>query len=532
MSKNRQRNNLHLAGNPKSMQAVYKDESYVLLDWESSDIESMSCQDETFHNYHSNLIEDFNLNKDHENQQKISARQFEKKTLSRFEDHEKKRISKMMNLKEERYLEESKELTLVPKIHNMDQQNDKDFVGKKHENLVDRLDKIILDKKSALQKERNKRLETQEKEELKECSFTPNINKSGPKRSMNDLFQWQKNRQEKIFKESNKCSKDASFKPSISKKSIMLINQNATSESRSRKVEDRLLGYLQKKNRFDDEASSCFSNTKCNMLSKKVSQKSFVEKTNQQARRMMSAKNLHVHQDKETGLSTTRDLIVKSAKEIEKDSNYLKVDPSSAVKIRMIPRSKSQSQLLEMRKMHDSKLSEFSITKEQEAEEVTQILHKNNDVAPISTNKKKKSSLKLITSSKRPRMNPHSLLVTENTDEKVSNQMCMNAKFDRILDLQQSNQQKFHFDENEIGGVNDYMKQKNVKRTDKQKSSKNNSSERSQKTTKNVHKRNVRNFSVTNLHNNNKKNVESIESNQVVNRKSKRFTKNYEESKE
>lgn len=298
MGKNHKRNNFSSQKIPKSMAPASKDESYVLLDWESSNIDSTSDQDDDHLTSHANLMMDFNLNKDGKNNQKMTTRQFEKKVLARFKNYEQQRIEKMMCLKEERYLEECKELTLIPKIQNDKNQNDKELIGKKHENLVDRLDKIIENKKQALEKERNKQLLTQEKEELRECSFTPNINREGPRRNINDLFQWQKTRQDRRFNKSqNDCNenKDLSFKPSISKKSIKLLKQNGISDSKSKKVEDRLLEYLKKKNKLDDENESCFSNIKCEKLIKNTSHKSLLNNTNQKAtKRMMSAKNLHV----------------------------------------------------------------------------------------------------------------------------------------------------------------------------------------------------------------------------------------------
>ena len=117
-----------------------------------------------------NLMGDFDLNK---KSKKMTDAQFQQQVLSRFEYYEEKRIEKMMKVKEEHYLEENKELTLIPNLHN----ENHNFVSQNHENLVERLDKIIEKKKTALEKERYNRHLAQEKEELKECSFTPNINK-------------------------------------------------------------------------------------------------------------------------------------------------------------------------------------------------------------------------------------------------------------------------------------------------------------------------------------------------------------------
>jgi hypothetical protein len=115
-------------------------------------------------------MNDFDLNK---KSKKMTDAQFQQQVLSRFEYYEEKRIEKMMKVKEERYLEENKELTLIPNLHN----DNHNFVSQNHENLVERLDKIIEKKKTALEKERYSRHVAQEKEELKECSFTPTINK-------------------------------------------------------------------------------------------------------------------------------------------------------------------------------------------------------------------------------------------------------------------------------------------------------------------------------------------------------------------
>lgn len=168
--------------------------------------------------------------------------------------------------------------------------------------------------------------------------------------------------------------------------------------------------------------------------------------------------------------------------------------------------------------------------KEQQSEEVTEILHKTNDILPISTNKKKRTDTKMKTSSKRFMIDPNEYKCTENTDEKFAkqNNSQMNAKFYKAENSQSNDQTGFVLDDNEIGGVVDFMIQKNSKRCNVDiKSKKQSSGSASQKVSK-IRKKSVRQFSIGQP----VKTCENTEFNEVVKRKCKKPSKKYEDAKE
>ena len=133
------------------------------MDWESSDHDDLSDYEEN-HNHKTNKAKN--------KKKKFSSDHFNQDVLSRFEYYEDRKNKRLIQYKQERYLEENKEQTLAPIQNNTN--NNK--VDNNHENLVNRLDKIIEKKKNALQYERSKMISDKEKKELEECSFAPKIN--------------------------------------------------------------------------------------------------------------------------------------------------------------------------------------------------------------------------------------------------------------------------------------------------------------------------------------------------------------------
>ena len=132
--------------------------------WEDNNIDKLAAQ---------NLIEDFNLNQRHK---KMTDQEFSNQVLSRFDYYEDRKTKRMVEKKHERYIEENRELTYQPNL-NADV-NHTILKEQRHENLVNRLDKIIEKKRTNLEKERDLQYTKQQREELKECSFAPKINKS------------------------------------------------------------------------------------------------------------------------------------------------------------------------------------------------------------------------------------------------------------------------------------------------------------------------------------------------------------------
>ena len=80
--------------------------------------------------------------------------------------------------------------------------------------------------------------EAREAEELKECTFKPNINKTNmPSRTVDDLIEWGKQKQHRMLETKIKinCFDTLDFNPKINRKSKKLASK------RSGKIEDRLL---------------------------------------------------------------------------------------------------------------------------------------------------------------------------------------------------------------------------------------------------------------------------------------------------
>lgn len=315
------------------------------------------------------------------------------------------------------------------------------------------MDKIIEKKKTLLEKERYKRILSQEKEELKECSFKPKLlNKENlPKRSVDDLFKWQKDRQMKIMeKYEDEKNKENTFKPQISKNSLRLLKQNEISDTQSKKVEERLLSYLKKKSNKRD-ADNHSSNSMSRGLSRNTSRKSFYVSGNNNGKTALSFKdNGNKHKNKKK-----RDYL-KGKNRKDKKIFYHEETETGGVAIRMIPRSKSQSHLDMKNRTNITKSSDFSISKEQD-----EIILKNNSALMIHSSCKKHkltvndNSIKFTSSNKVNSVNKKGNFTASEDDLLFNNQ---NLQFNDILKSKYDDNNKDYVpDSNEIDGVNKFM---------------------------------------------------------------------------
>lgn len=116
--------------------------------------------------------------------------------------------------------------------------------------------------------------EAKEAEDLKECTFKPNINKNNyPQRTVEDLLDWGKQKHHRMLETKIKinCFDPNDFNPKVNKKSKKLAGK------REGKIEDRLLklGVQNKKNlkRKRKEATQGMFNPKIGNKSKEILEK-------------------------------------------------------------------------------------------------------------------------------------------------------------------------------------------------------------------------------------------------------------------
>ena len=125
----------------------------------------------------------------------------------------------------------------LEKMQNRKVGNEKYKSERERVSLVERIDGIIKQKKDKVKDIRLGILKVEENK-AKDCTFKPKINKRShsKKRSVNDLFEWQKDCQRrKMQKEMDKANKERKKVPRVLKKSKRMVERNKT------KVEDRLL---------------------------------------------------------------------------------------------------------------------------------------------------------------------------------------------------------------------------------------------------------------------------------------------------
>lgn len=153
----------------------------------------------------------------------------------------------------------------------------------------------------------------------------------------------------------------------ISKNSVKILKQSECSETKSRKVEERLLDYLKKKNKKMEDYSASYSTSHCPQTTQHTRgvQKSRMSrnprKSNTQNRSIHNSSNSFQNNSGMTGPKRAQNSKLSKPKK-PKVSVYEETE--SGVVIRMIPRSKSQSNLDDMRRTIISKSSDLSISKE------------------------------------------------------------------------------------------------------------------------------------------------------------------------
>ena len=153
----------------------------------------------------------------------------------------------------------------------------------------------------------------------------------------------------------------------ISKNSVKILKQTETSENQSKKVEERLLDYLKKKNKKMEDLSASYSTSHTPQTTQHTRgvQKSRMtrnpRKSNTQNR---STHNSSASFQNNSGMAGAKRPQNSKQSKPKKPKVSVYEETESGVVIRMIPRSKSQSNLDEMRKTMISKSSDLSISKE------------------------------------------------------------------------------------------------------------------------------------------------------------------------
>lgn len=184
-------------------------------------------------------------------EKRVTGKHFENSTLARFKKYEKQKNARLLDQKKERLKRELVDYTNIPKINS-----NKRPTGspKNRDSLLSRLDQIIETRKANQEKTVEEYRNQKDEAQRKHCTFTPNINKSGPQRTITDLFEWENNKKRKMIDRSldnRENIQQYDFKPKISKKSKQIIEEKMKydKEESCLKVEDRLMRYLQKKNK-------------------------------------------------------------------------------------------------------------------------------------------------------------------------------------------------------------------------------------------------------------------------------------------
>lgn len=129
--------------------------------------------------------------------------------------------------------------------------------NRKNNMLINRLDKIIIEKEKKIEKQRMNLSIERDNEIYKECTFKPRINKNyynnrdsssrKPKRTINDLEQWHKQKlKNRVDRTLEKINDKPAFKPKINEKTKRIAKEI---EKRGISVEDRLLNFGEAYNR-------------------------------------------------------------------------------------------------------------------------------------------------------------------------------------------------------------------------------------------------------------------------------------------
>lgn len=173
----------------------------------------------------------------------------------RLQDHGEKYEENLARLKVERITEETAECHFQPELFTKSKKD------KKVVELHNRVDQILKERQDNVAK--IKRDEAMQREEnfKDQCTFQPRINReatpSKVKQKVADIEAWKKKIQDKLFEEyfDNTKKEEASFRPSISQKSLDIIRAKTPDGARV-KVEDRLFGLSKQKKDASSNAES------------------------------------------------------------------------------------------------------------------------------------------------------------------------------------------------------------------------------------------------------------------------------------
>jgi len=190
------------------------------------------------------------------NHKKISSQGFNDRTLSRFKEYERVKKERLVRQKEEILRKELENYTLTPNI------NLKKKKKLTKEPLLNRLDQILEARKQKIEDLGEIHAQKELNAELRECTFTPNVHRGGPRRSIDDLFNWNKEKHNRIVNKKLKeeeinATSEYTFTPKISKKSRALVEKRMEEDTNCcKKVEDRLLRYITKEKVSQDRSKS------------------------------------------------------------------------------------------------------------------------------------------------------------------------------------------------------------------------------------------------------------------------------------
>lgn len=143
----------------------------------------------------------------------VRVEQFVEGTLARMKGNDDKRRQNLAKLKLQIYEENSKDLSFNPKL-SASKKSWRKSVSKTQRNrsrtpLVDRVSKILNEKNSKLENIRKQKAKIKEDNEMKECTFAPTRvsgksrlrkTKKEQMKSINKLYDWKRERDEKLVK--------------------------------------------------------------------------------------------------------------------------------------------------------------------------------------------------------------------------------------------------------------------------------------------------------------------------------------------
>ena len=151
---------------------------------------------------------------------------------------DEKKEENISRLKLEKLIQETNECHFTPEIITKNRKA-------KHEKVfIERVDQILKEKKERIAQKKIEEVHLREEEMKENCTFQPKINRdsstSRVKNRVSDISSWKKKFQDKMFEEYFDKQEEASFKPSISKRSQEIARSKTPEHLHKLKVEDRL----------------------------------------------------------------------------------------------------------------------------------------------------------------------------------------------------------------------------------------------------------------------------------------------------